>query len=55
MKDYELQLIVKGCGVKIFKKWLDELIILFFECFVVEIGILYFGSVDWVKEMKESL
>ena len=55
MKDHELQPIVKGRGAKTFKKWLDELITSLSERSVAEIGISYSGSVDWAKEMKESL
>ena len=55
MKDHELQPMVKGRGAKTFKKWLDELITLLSDRSVAEIGISYFGSSDWAKEMKDNL
>lgn len=55
MKDHELQPLVKGRGVKTFKKWLADLESKLAQKEVREIAISYAGSPDFAEEMKESL
>lgn len=55
MKNHELQPIVKGRGVKTFKKWLEELTNTLSKKSVAEIGISYAGTNEWANEMKALL
>ena len=55
MKQHELQPIVKGRGVKTFKKWVNDLAVSLKEKKVAEIGISYAGTVELANEMKQIL
>lgn len=55
MKQHELQPIVKGRGVKTFKKWVNDLAVSLKDKKVAEIGISYAGTVELANEMKQIL
>lgn len=55
MKQHELQPIVKGRGVKTFKKWVNDLAVNLKDKKVAEIGISYAGTVELANEMKQIL
>ena len=55
MKNHELQPIVKGRGVKTFKKWVNDLAVSLKDKKVAEIGISYAGTVELANEMKQIL
>ena len=55
MKNHELQPIVKGRGVKTFKKWVNDLVESLKDKKVAEIGISYAGTVELANEMKQIL
>ena len=51
MKQHELQPIVKGRGVKTFKKWVNDLAVNLQDKKVAEIGISYAGTAELANEM----
>ncbi|MBZ2156099.1 EDD domain protein [Streptococcus anginosus] len=55
MKNHELQPIVKGRGVKTFKKWVNDLAESLKDKKVAEIGISYAGTAELANEMKQIL
>lgn len=55
MKNHELQPIVKGRGVKTFKKWVNDLAEGLKDKIVAEIGISYAGTAELANEMKQVL
>lgn len=55
MKNHELQPIVKGRGVKTFKKWVNDLAEGLKDKKVAEIGISYAGTAELANEMKQVL
>lgn len=55
MKQHELQPIVKGRGVKTFKKWVNDLAVNLKDKKVAEIGISYAGTAELANEMKQVL
>ena len=55
MKNHELQPIVKGRGVKTFKKWVNDLAEGLKDKKVAEIGISYAGTAELANEMKQIL
>lgn len=55
MKKHELQPIVKGRGVKTFKKWVNDLVESLKDKKVAEIGISYAGTAELANEMKQIL
>ena len=55
MKNNELQPIVKGRGVKTFKKWVNDLVESLKDKKVAEIGISYAGTAELANEMKQIL
>ena len=55
MKQHELQPIVKGRGVKTFKKWVNDLAVNLQDKKVAEIGISYAGTAELANEMKQVL
>lgn len=55
MKNHELQPIVKGRGVKTFKKWVNDLVESLKDKKVAEIGISYAGTAELANEMKQIL
>ena len=55
MKQHELQPIVKGRGVKTFKKWVNDLAVSLKDKKVTEIGISYAGTAELANEMKQIL
>lgn len=55
MKNHELQPIVKGRGVKTFKKWVNDLAESLKDKKVAEIGISYAGTAELANEMKQVL
>ncbi|VUX01196.1 DegV domain-containing protein [Streptococcus constellatus] len=55
MKNHELQPIVKGRGVKTFKKWVNDLAGNLKDKKVAEIGISYAGTAELANEMKQVL
>lgn len=55
MKQHELQPIVKGRGVKTFKKWVNDLAVSLKDKKVAEIGISYAGTAELANEMKQIL
>lgn len=55
MKNHELQPIVKGRGVKTFKKWINDLAEGLKDKKVAEIGISYAGTAELANEMKQVL
>lgn len=55
MKQHELQPIVKGRGVKTFKKWVNDLAVNLKDKKVAEIGISYAGTAELANEMKQIL
>lgn len=55
MKNHELQPIVKGRGVKTFKKWVNDLAVSLKDKKVAEIGISYAGTAELANEMKQIL
>ena len=55
MKQHELQPIVKGRGVKTFKKWVTDLAVSLKDKKVAEIGISYAGTAELANEMKQIL
>ncbi|WP_330944931.1 DegV family protein [Streptococcus anginosus] len=55
MKNHELQPIVKGRGVKTFKKWVNDLTEGLKDKKVAEIGISYAGTAELANEMKQVL
>ena len=55
MKQHELQPIVKGRGVKTFKKWVNDLAVSLKDKKVAEIGISYAGTSELANEMKQIL
>lgn len=55
MKQHELQPIVKGRGVKTFKKWVNDLAVNLQDKKVAEIGISYAGTAELANEMKQAL
>ncbi len=55
MKQHELQPIVKGRGVKTFKKWVNDLAVSLKDKKVTEIGISYAGTSELANEMKQIL
>lgn len=55
MKNHELQPIVKGRGVKTFKKWVNDLAVSLKDKKVAEIGISYAGTAELANEMKQVL
>lgn len=55
MKNHELQPIVKGRGVKTFKKWVNDLVESLKDEKVAEIGISYAGTAELANEMKQIL
>ena len=55
MKQHELQPIVKGRGVKTFKKWVHDLAVSLKDKKVTEIGISYAGTAELANEMKQIL
>ncbi|MGT2779276.1 DegV family protein [Streptococcus intermedius] len=55
MKQHELQPIVKGRGVKTFKKWVNDLAVNLQDKKVAEIGISYAGAAELANEMKQVL
>ena len=55
MKNHELQSIVKGRGVKTFKKWVNDLAEGLKDKKVAEIGISYAGTAELANEMKQVL
>lgn len=55
MKQHELQPIVKGRGVKTFKKWVNDLVVSLKDKKVAEIGISYAGTAELANEMKQIL
>ena len=55
MKQHELQPIVKGRGVKTFKKWVNDLAVNLQDKKVAEIGISYAGTAELANEMKQIL
>ncbi|MEW4353322.1 DegV family protein [Streptococcus pneumoniae] len=55
MKNHELQPMIKGRGVKTFKKWLVDFEESLAGKTVAEIGISYAGSPEFAAEMKQSL
>lgn len=55
MKQHELQPIVKGRGVKTFKKWVNDLAVNLQDKKVAEIGISYAGTAELANEMKQFL
>lgn len=55
MKQHELQPIVKGRGVKTFKKWVNDLTVSLKDKKVAEIGISYAGTAELANEMKQIL
>ena len=55
MKQDELQPIVKGRGVKTFKKWVNDLAVSLKDKKVAEIGISYAGTSELANEMKQIL
>lgn len=55
MKNHELQPIVKGRGVKTFKKWVNDLVESLKDKKVAEIGISYAGTAELANEMKQVL
>ncbi|GGE29851.1 DegV family protein [Streptococcus himalayensis] len=55
MKNHELQPIIKGRGVKTFKRWLADFENSLTGKTIAEIGISYAGGPEFANEMKESL
>ena len=55
MKNHELHPIVKGRGVKTFKKWVNDLAVSLKDKKVAEIGISYAGTAELANEMKQIL
>lgn len=55
MQNHELQPIVKGRGVKTFKKWVNDLVESLKDKKVAEIGISYAGTAELANEMKQIL
>ena len=55
MKNHELQPIVKGRGVKTFKKWVYDFAEGLKDKKVAEIGISYAGTAELANEMKQVL
>ena len=55
MEQHELQPIVKGRGVKTFKKWVNDLAVSLKDKKVAEIGISYAGTAELANEMKQIL
>ncbi|WP_049493713.1 DegV family protein [Streptococcus constellatus] len=55
MEQHELQPIVKGRGVKTFKKWVNDLAVSLKDKKVTEIGISYAGTAELANEMKQIL
>lgn len=55
MKQHELQPIVKGRGVKTFKKWVNDLAVSLKDKKVAEIGISYAGTAELANEIKQIL
>lgn len=55
MVDHQLVPVVKGRGVKTFKKWLEEFTALLSEKDIAALGISYAGAADFAKEIKEKL
>ena len=55
MKNHELQPIVKGRGLKTFKKWVNDLVESLKDKKVAEIGISYAGTAELANEMKQIL
>ncbi len=55
MKNHELQPIVKGRGVKTFKKWVNDLVESLKDKKVAEIGISYAGTAEFANELKQIL
>ncbi len=55
MIDHKLHPVVKGRGVKTFKKWADSFIDSLGDKKIKELGISYAGAIDFANELRDKL